>query len=31
MLTTCPCGSLQFERLKGEELNIKSIELEEAF
>jgi len=30
MLTTCPCGSLQFERLRGEELNIKSIELDEA-
>lgn len=30
MLTICPCGSLQFERLGGEELNIKSIELDEA-
>jgi hydrogenase nickel incorporation protein HypA/HybF len=30
MLTTCPCGALQFERLKGAELNIKSIELDEA-
>jgi hydrogenase nickel incorporation protein HypA/HybF len=30
MLTVCPCGSYRFERLKGEELNIKSIELEEA-
>ncbi len=29
MLTVCSCGSLRFERLKGEELNIKSIELEE--
>jgi hydrogenase nickel incorporation protein HypA/HybF len=29
MLTICPCGSYQFKRLKGEELNIKSIELEE--
>lgn len=28
--SVCPCGSLQFERLSGEELNIKSIELEEA-
>lgn len=28
MLTTCSCGSLQFERLRREELNIKSIELE---
>ena len=26
----CPCGSYRFERLQGEELNIKSIELEEA-
>ena len=30
LLTTCPCGSLQFQRLKGEELNIKSIEVDEA-
>ena len=30
LLSTCPCGSRQFERLKGEELNIKSIELDEA-
>ena len=30
LLTVCPCGSYRFERLKGEELNIKSIELEEA-
>jgi len=30
MLTACPCGSFRFRRLKGEELNIKSIELEEA-
>jgi hydrogenase nickel incorporation protein HypA/HybF len=29
MLTACPCGSFQFKRLRGEELNIKSIELEE--
>ncbi|HUI22297.1 MAG TPA: hydrogenase maturation nickel metallochaperone HypA [Methylocella sp.] len=28
--TVCPCGSLDFVRLSGEELNIKSIELEEA-
>ncbi len=30
LLTTCPCGSLQFQRLTGQELNIKSVELEEA-
>ena len=30
MLTICPCGSFQFKRLRGEELNLKSIELEEA-
>ncbi len=30
MLSICPCGSRQFKRLRGEELNIKSIELEEA-
>jgi hydrogenase nickel incorporation protein HypA/HybF len=30
ILTTCSCGSLHFQRLKGEELNIKSIEVEEA-
>lgn len=30
MLSACPCGSRQFERLRGEELNIKSIEVEEA-
>jgi hydrogenase nickel incorporation protein HypA/HybF len=29
MLTPCPCGSFRFTRLKGEELNLKSIELEE--
>ena len=29
MLTACPCGSYRFKRLKGEELNVKSIELEE--
>ncbi len=29
MLTPCPCGSFHFKRLKGEELNVKSIELEE--
>lgn len=29
MLTACPCGSFRFKRLRGEELNIKSIELEE--
>ena len=29
MLTPCPCGSFRFTRLKGEELNVKSIELEE--
>ncbi len=31
MLTVCPCGSFRFKRLKGDELNVKSIELEEAF
>ena len=30
LLTICPCGSLRFQRLKGGELNIKCIELEEA-
>ncbi len=30
MLTACPCGSFRFKRLKGDELNVKSIELEEA-
>jgi hydrogenase nickel incorporation protein HypA/HybF len=30
MLTTCRCGSLRFQRLAGEELNVRSIELEEA-
>ena len=29
MLSTCPCGSFRFRRLCGEELNVKSIELEE--
>ena len=29
ILTFCPCGSQRFERLRGEELNIRSIELEE--
>ena len=29
MLTGCSCGSFRCERLRGEELNIKSIELEE--
>jgi len=29
MLTSCPCGSFRFRRLKGDELNVKSIELEE--
>ena len=29
LLTICPCGSLSFERVKGHELNIKSIEIEE--
>ncbi len=29
MLSACPCGSLQFKRLRGEELNVKSIEIEE--
>ncbi len=30
LLTPCPCGSFRYRRLKGEELNVKSIELEEA-
>jgi hydrogenase nickel incorporation protein HypA/HybF len=30
LLTACSCGSPHFQRLTGEELNIKSIELEEA-
>lgn len=30
MLTPCPCGSFRFKRLQGEELSVKSIELEEA-
>ena len=29
MLTACACGSLQFVRLRGEELNVKSIEIDE--
>jgi hydrogenase nickel incorporation protein HypA/HybF len=29
MLSACPCGSFRYTRLKGEELNVKSIELEE--
>jgi hydrogenase nickel incorporation protein HypA/HybF len=29
MLTPCPCGSFRFARLRGEELKVKSIELEE--
>jgi len=29
LLTVCSCGSFRFKRLKGEELNVKSIELEE--
>jgi hydrogenase nickel incorporation protein HypA/HybF len=29
LFTPCPCGSFRFTRLKGEELNVKSIELEE--
>jgi len=29
MLTACPCGSFRLKRLRGEELIIKSIELEE--
>jgi len=29
MLTPCPCGSFRCQRLKGEELTVKSIELEE--
>jgi len=30
LLTGCPCGSFRIRRLKGEELNVKSIEIEEA-
>ena len=30
LYTACPCGSRQLERLQGEELNIKTMELEEA-
>jgi hydrogenase nickel incorporation protein HypA/HybF len=30
LFTPCPCGSRQTVRLRGEELNIKSMELEEA-
>lgn len=29
MLTPCPCGSFRFRRIRGEELNVRSIELEE--
>ena len=29
LFTPCACGSRQFKRLQGEELNIKSMELEE--
>jgi hydrogenase nickel incorporation protein HypA/HybF len=29
LLTTCSCGSLSFQRLSGDELKIKSIEIEE--
>jgi hydrogenase nickel incorporation protein HypA/HybF len=29
MLTACPCGSFRFKRIKGDELNLKSIEVEE--
>ncbi|MGD0719996.1 MAG: hydrogenase maturation nickel metallochaperone HypA [Roseiarcus sp.] len=30
LFTPCPCGSRRFVRLRGEELNIKSMELTEA-
>jgi hydrogenase nickel incorporation protein HypA/HybF len=30
LYTACPCGSRRVERLQGEELNIKTMELEEA-
>ena len=30
LYTACPCGSRQLERLQGGELNIKTMELEEA-
>lgn len=29
LFTPCPCGSFRCTRLKGDELNVKSIELEE--
>ncbi len=29
-ITPCPCGSFRFTRTAGEQLNVKSIELEEA-
>ncbi len=29
LLTICSCGSLSFQRVRGDELNIKSIEIEE--
>jgi hydrogenase nickel incorporation protein HypA/HybF len=29
MLTACPCGSFRYIQLKGDELKVKSIELEE--
>ena len=29
LLTVCSCGSLSFQRVRGDELNIKSIEIEE--
>ena len=30
LLAACPCGSIRFHPVAGEELNLKSIELEEA-
>ena len=29
LLTVCSCGSSRFQRVKGDELNVKSIEIEE--
>ncbi|HEX3881061.1 MAG TPA: hydrogenase maturation nickel metallochaperone HypA [Stellaceae bacterium] len=30
LLATCPCGSVRYRPIAGQELNLKSIELEEA-
>ncbi|MBV9288555.1 MAG: hydrogenase maturation nickel metallochaperone HypA [Hyphomicrobiales bacterium] len=29
LLTVCSCGSFRFQRVRGDELNVKSIEIEE--